>query len=59
MKVGEWNAFELILKGEKAEFKNNGELLKPQALKGKSNAFEIRAELGGMQMRRLRYKEGS
>jgi len=59
MKEGEWNSFELVIKGGKAEFKNNGEALKPQTVKGKASVFEIRAELGGMQVRRLRYKEGS
>lgn len=59
LKVDEWNSFELILKGDKAEFKNNGESIKTQAVKGKGSVFEIRAEFGGVQVRRLRYKEGS
>ena len=58
MKVGEWNAFEIVIASDKAEFRNNGETLKTVAVKGKGTQFGIRAEFGSMQVRRLRVKEG-
>ena len=58
MKEGEWNSFEVIINGDKAEFRNNGEVLKTVPVKGKVSTFGIRAEFGSMQVRRLRVKEG-
>ena len=58
MKEGEWNSFEIVITGDKAEFKNNGETLKTVSVKGKATPFGIRAEFGSMQVRRLRVKEG-
>jgi len=58
LKEGEWNAFEIVITGEKAEYRNNGETLKTVPVKGKASAFGIRAEFGPMQVRRLRVKEG-
>jgi hypothetical protein len=57
-KEGEWNSFEIIIKGDKAEFKCNGESLKTQAVKGDGTVFGIRAEFGPMQVRKLRVKSG-
>src|SRR3954465_6000915 len=58
LKEGEWNAFEIVIAGDKAEYRNNGETLKTVPVKGKASAFGIRAEIGPMQVRRLRVKEG-
>jgi len=58
LKEGEWNAFEIVIAGDKAEYRNNGETLKTVPVKGKASAFGIRAEFGPMQVRRLRVKEG-
>ena len=58
LKEGEWNSFEIIIKDDKAEFRNNGETLKTIPVKGKASTFGIRAEFGSMQVRRLRVKEG-
>ncbi len=57
-KVGEWNSLEIILKGDKAEFKLNDKAVKTIATKGKATGFGIRAEFGEMKVRRLRVKEG-
>jgi hypothetical protein len=58
LKEGEWNAFEIVITGDKAEFRNNGETLKTVPVKGKTSPFGIRAEFGSIQVRRLRVKEG-
>jgi 3-keto-disaccharide hydrolase len=57
LKEGEWNSFEIVLAGDKAEFKCNGETVRTATVKGKDSPFGIRAEFGPMQMRRLRVKE--
>jgi hypothetical protein len=58
LKENEWNSFELIIAGDRAEFRNNGETLKTVPVKGKAGTFGLRAEFGSMQVRRLRVKEG-
>jgi hypothetical protein len=58
LKEGEWNAFEIVIAGDKAEYRNNGETLKNMPVKGKTSQFGIRAEFGPMQVRRMRVKEG-
>jgi len=58
MRAGQWNSFEIVIAGDKAEFKNNGELLKTMPVKAKTSTFGIRAEFSSMQLRRLRVKEG-
>jgi len=58
LKEGEWNSFEIVVTGDKAEFRNNGETLKTMPVKGKATQFGIRAEFGSMQVRRLRAKQG-
>jgi hypothetical protein len=57
-KEGEWNTFEIVLKGDRAEFKCNGESLKTMPVKGKGTNVAIRAELGPMKVKNLRAKEG-
>jgi hypothetical protein len=57
MKEGEWNEFEIIVTGDKAEFKNNGEAQRTDKPKVASSPLGVRAELGPIQIRRVRYKE--
>lgn len=59
IKWDEWNQFEIIAAGTKVEFKNNGETIKTMNAKSDGTPLGIRAELGPMQVRRLRVKEGS
>jgi len=56
IKFDDWNSFEIILKGDSAEFKNNGELQKMMKAKPGKTAFGIRAELGGIEIKNLQYK---
>ena len=56
LKEGEWNSFEIVITGDKAEFKCNGETMRSATLKGKGTVFGLRAEFGSMQVRRLRVK---
>ena len=58
LKEDEWNSFEIVITGDKAEYRNNGETLKTVSVKGKATGLGIRAEFGSMQVRRLRVKEG-
>jgi hypothetical protein len=57
MKDGEWNQFEIIVKGDKAEFKCNGQTERTAAAKTASSPLGIRAEYGPIEIRRLRVKE--
>ncbi len=57
LKEGEWNQFEIIITGEKAEFKNNGETQRTIKTKPGATPLGIRAEIGPIQIRRLRCKE--
>lgn len=59
MKEGEWNEIEITVKGDKIEFKHNGEVARAGATKGDSSVLEIRAEFGPIQIRRLRVMGGS
>lgn len=56
LKEGEWNQFEIVVKGKQAEFKNNGEVQKTLATKNDKSDFGIRAEFGSMSIRHLRIK---
>ena len=58
LKEGEWNTFEIVIVGDKAEFKCNGETMRASTLKGKGTVFGLRAEFGSMQVRRMRVREG-
>jgi hypothetical protein len=57
-KEGEWNAFEILIKDGKAEFKCNGKTVRTQPVKGKASTFGLRAELGPVEVRRMRVKAG-
>ena len=56
-KEGEWNSFELVLKGGKAEFKVNGKTVRTISTKPQATPFQLRAEIGPMKVRRMRYKQ--
>ena len=56
MKEAEWNAFEIIVTGDTAEFKNNGDSIKKAKTKPGATNFGIRAEAGPCEYRRLRIK---
>lgn len=56
-KEGEWNSFDLVLKGDKAEFKVNDKAIRTIAAKATATSFELRAEIGPMKVKRMRVKE--
>jgi hypothetical protein len=56
-KENEWNEFEIVIQGTKAEFKSNGETQKTLTTKGDKSGFVLRAEIGPVEYRRLRIKE--
>lgn len=57
-KEGEWNTFAIVIKGGKAEFRCNGELVRTMTVKGKPTGLGIRAEFGSLKIRHLRVREG-
>lgn len=59
LKNDEWNTFEIIAEGDKVVFKNNGEVQKTGTTKVDKSPLGVRAELGPIQIRRMRVKEGS
>jgi hypothetical protein len=59
MKDGEWNHFEIVITGDKIEFKNNGEVQRTGKVKVGSSVFEIRAEFGHIKFRRIRVQGGT
>ncbi len=57
IKLDDWNELEIVAQDGKAEVKINGESVRKQNLKTPASPFGIRAEFGGLQVRRLRVKE--
>ena len=57
LKEGEWNVFEIVIAGKKAEFKCNGETQRTGNVKNDSSPFGVRAEFGPVQFRRMQVKE--
>jgi hypothetical protein len=57
-KLDQWNDFEIVVTGKKAEFKCNGETQKTLDVKAEKSPLGVRAELGPIQIRHLRVKEG-
>jgi hypothetical protein len=53
MKVGEWNTFEIITKGNQVEFRANGELVRSAAAKNAASGLGVRAEFGAMEIRKV------
>ncbi len=58
MKEGEWNAFEVVVVGDTAEFLCNAESVKKTKVKAGKSPLGIRAEFGPVEIRRIRVKEG-
>jgi len=58
VKENEWNQFEIIIAGDKAEFKNNGETQRTAKPGAAATPFGIRAEFGSIEFRNMRFKEG-
>jgi hypothetical protein len=56
LKAGEWNSFEIVVAGENAEFKCNGDVIKKMKAKPAATTFGIRAEFGAIELRHLRIK---
>jgi Domain of Unknown Function (DUF1080) len=57
LKEGEWNHFEIVIEGDKIEFLNNGEVQRKGTVKSAKSVFEIRAEFGEIEFRRMRFKK--
>ncbi len=57
IKVNEWNAMEIAVKGGEVEYKLNGETVGTQKTKGDKGPFSIRAEFGGIAIKNLRASE--
>lgn len=53
MKVGEWNTFEILTKGNQVEFRANGELIRKAEAKNASSALGVRAEFGALEIRKV------
>jgi len=53
LKDNEWNAFEIIVKGDKAEYKCNGESIKTLSTKETKSGFALRAEFGTIKVRKI------
>lgn len=56
LKPGEWQLFEIVVTGNKVEFKCDGEVQRTQNAKNDSSSLGIRAEFGAIDYRHLRYK---
>ena len=56
LKEGEWHELEIVVKGDKAEVKCNGETMRTANVKPSGN-LGLRAEYGGITYRKLRIKE--
>ncbi|MBM4071017.1 MAG: DUF1080 domain-containing protein [Planctomycetes bacterium] len=56
IKEGEWNKFEIVIKGKKAEFLCNGQVARSTTVKNASSVLGVRAEFGPVEIRRLRAK---
>jgi hypothetical protein len=59
LQEGEWNEFEIVIQGDKVEFKNNGQVQRSGKIKNKSTVFEVRAEFGPIEFRRMRVMGGT
>jgi hypothetical protein len=58
VKVGEWNAIEIAAAGGTTVFKINGETARTDKAKAEKSPFEIRAEFGPIEIKRVRVKTG-
>jgi hypothetical protein len=58
LKEGEWNQFEIIIKDNRIEYLNNGAVQRKGTVKSGRTVFEVRAEFGPIQFRRMRVMGG-
>jgi hypothetical protein len=58
LKWDEWNEFEIVADGDKVEFKCNGQTQRTANTKVEKSTLGVRAELGPMQIRKMRVKQG-
>jgi hypothetical protein len=58
VKVGEWNTMEIASTGGTTVFKINGEAARTDKAKAEKSVFEVRAEFGPLEVKRLRVKSG-
>jgi hypothetical protein len=58
VKVGEWNTMEIASSGGTTVFKINGETARSDKAKAEKSPFEVRAEFGPVEIRRVRVKTG-
>lgn len=58
VKVGEWNTMEIAASGGTTVFKINGETARTDKAKAEKSPFEVRAEFGPLEVKRLRVKAG-
>jgi hypothetical protein len=58
VKVDEWNAMEIAVKGGTATYKINGEAAGTQKTKGDKGPFILRAEFGGISVKNIRLGDG-
>ncbi|HEX4610570.1 MAG TPA: hypothetical protein VH092_20440 [Urbifossiella sp.] len=58
VKVGEWNTMEIATAGGTNVFKINGETARTEKAKAEKSTFEVRAEFGPVEIRRMRVKTG-
>lgn len=56
LKEGEWNQFEIVIKGKKADFICNGALQRTATAKKGGTSFGVRAEYGPIEIRHMRVK---
>jgi hypothetical protein len=59
LQEGEWNHFDIVIKGDTIEFKNNGEVQRRGKVKKDSTVFEVRAEFGPVEFRHMRVSGGT
>ncbi len=57
LKPGEWQQFEIVIKGDNAEFKCDGETQRVQKVRNDASPLGVRAEFGAIQYRRFRFKQ--
>lgn len=58
VKVGEWNTMDIASSGGTTVFKINGETARSEKAKAEKSPFEIRAEFGPIEIRKMRAKTG-
>jgi hypothetical protein len=58
LKEGEWNHFEIVVAGDKIEFINDGDVQRKGTVKSARSVFEVRAEFGAVEFRRIRFTGG-